>query len=205
MFDLPLGLMDVRPFIWQQKNNEKIKSSIEIKYTAVLEIIAYEKILKSFRQERRRELLKINKKDLKITFNSHDTTEICDFYKSNIESFNFSPFRESMLKSFLNMQPEEGVVSIQVNSEKDMKLVGFVLMGIYRGTCNVILNMCDKNFKGNKSFLPTFLTDQIIQYACEKDLKTIDFNGANSPRLADSKHSFGAYPKLFFRITTQFG
>ena len=205
MFDLPLGLIDVRPFIWQHKNNEKIKSSIEIRYTAVLEIVAYEKILKSFRQERRRELLKINKKDFEITFNSHDTAKICDFYKNNIKSLNFSPSRESMLKNFLNMQQEEGVISIQVTSKRNMKIVGFVLMGIFSDTCNVILNLCDTNFKGNKSFLPTFLTDQIIQYACEKGLKTIDFNGANSPGLADSKHSFGAYPQLYFRITTQFG
>jgi hypothetical protein len=34
-----------------------------------------------------------------------------------------------------------------------------------------------------------------------RGMDTIDFNGANSPRRADDKHSYGAGAELFFELS----
>ena len=49
----------------------------------------------------------------------------------------------------------------------------------------------------NNLGVKTLLTVEWIKDAMNKGL-IIDFNGANSPNLADFKHSMGAEPKIFF-------
>ena len=48
----------------------------------------------------------------------------------------------------------------------------------------------------------SYLTDKLIKIIFKKKIKYLDFNGCNSPNRADFKHSFGAEPVLFFRVTS---
>ena len=53
-----------------------------------------------------------------------------------------------------------------------------------------------------KQGVSSYLTDRIIEYSFNKKMRYLDFNGCNSPHRADFKHSFGAEPKLYFRINS---
>ena len=45
------------------------------------------------------------------------------------------------------------------------------------------------------------LTTNAIQFSKKVGCKCFDFNGANSPKRSDDKHSYGAEEKLYFNIS----
>jgi hypothetical protein len=79
-----------------------------------------------------------------------------------------------------------------------------VLLGIHSGVVNIIINNVSKEYKQNKSYLGTYLNHLMIKKFLEEGNLYIDFNGANSPVLADNKHSFGARAYSYFKINSNF-
>ena len=68
-----------------------------------------------------------------------------------------------------------------------------------RGISNVILTATEKNYRDRG--LSAFGVHNCIKRAIELGDKVFDFNGANSPKRGDDKHSYGAVAKLYFEIS----
>jgi hypothetical protein len=102
------------------------------------------------------------------------------------------------------LEASVGVRSIKVHESSSGQTVAFALLGIHEGIVNIIINNVSKKYKQNKSYLTTYLNHLIIKNFLEEGNLSIDFNGANSPVLADNKHSFGARAYSYFKINSKF-
>ena len=99
----------------------------------------------------------------------------------------------------MNLDESFGLHSISIREITSKELIGFALLGIFDSTMNIILNITRKQKKEDQ-ILSTALHELIFKFAYSNNIKLIDFNGANSEKLSDSKHSWGAIPILYFRI-----
>jgi hypothetical protein len=206
-YSFPIGLDDIRPFIWRNQNSSKEHHNIEIKYTAKIKLTNMELILKDFRQVRRWELKNSSLFGLEFVYDDFEIKDVVKFYNQNVPLSNsHHETRESnqILINYLNLDAGVGLRSIRVYENTSGKTVAFVLLGIFSGTVNIIINNVSKEYKHNKSYLGTYLNHLIIKKFLEEGNLFIDFNGANSPKLADNKHSFGARAYSYFRINSNF-
>lgn len=201
------GLNDIRPFIWRNQNNSKERHDIEIKYTAKINLTNMDLILKDFRQVRRWELKNSILTGLEFVYEDFSITDILKFYSQNIP-FNNSQHESTkssqILNNYLHLDASVGLRSIRVHENSSGETVAFVLLGIHSGVVNIIINNVSKEYKQNKSYLGTYLNHLMIKKFLEEGNLYIDFNGANSPVLADNKHSFGASAYSYFKINSNF-
>jgi len=65
-------------------------------------------------------------------------------------------------------------------------------------TANLVLNVLRSDYR-NAGVGP-LATYTALRRSRDRGLEIFDFNGANSPRRGDDKHSYGAAPALYFRI-----
>jgi hypothetical protein len=206
-YAFPTGLNDVRPFIWRNQNNSKERHDIEIKYTAKINLTNMDLILKDFRQVRRWELKNSILNGLEFVYDDFDITNILKFYSQNIP-FNNSQHESAktiqILSNYLHLDASVGLRSIRVEENWSGETVAFVLLGIHSGIVNIIMNNVSKEYKRNKSYLGTYLHYLMLKKFLEEGNLCIDFNGANSPILADNKHSFGARAYLYLKINSNF-
>ncbi len=203
----PTGLNDVRPFIWRNQNNHEERHDIEIKYTAKLDLTSMDLILKDYRQVRRWELKNSILTDLEFIYDDFEVTDILNFYSENIPLDNFQRQLvepNQILYKYLSLDASLGLRSIKVHESSSGQTVAFALLGIHEGVVNIIINNVSKKYKQNKSYLTTYLNHLIIKKFLEEGNISIDFNGANSPVLADNKHSFGARAFSYFKINSNF-
>jgi hypothetical protein len=66
---------------------------------------------------------------------------------------------------------------------------------------NLVLNLTSDEYR--KSGISAYGVHASIQKAISLGDTVFDFNGANSPRRGDDKHSYGAEEKLYFDISYQ--
>lgn len=200
-------LTDVRPIIWRNKITKSEKHLIDIKYTSILELNTMENLIDNFRAVRRQELKKVNLDKFSIIENTINNDEIIELYKRNILLDTGIQYTETInkLQKFLELDRDLGLSSLCVSDLSTGALVGVFLFGIYDKTVNLILNNVDKEYKKKYSFLPTYLHFLTISKFLKEGKKRLDFNGANSFSIADSTHSFGAKPQIYFKIESQFG
>ena len=206
-YAFPTGLNDVRPFIWRNQNNSRERHDIEIKYTAKINLTNMDLILKNFRQVRRWELKNSILNGLEFVYDNFDIANILKFYNQNIplnNSQHESVGSNHILKKYLHLKASDGLRSIRVYENSSGKTIAFVLLGIHSGVVNVIVNNVSEEYKKNKSYLGTYLNYLMIKKFLEEGNLLIDFNGANSPALADNKHSFGARAYSYFKINSNF-
>lgn len=199
--ELKPTLIDARPFIWMSKTGEQILT--ELNYTAILHVDCLDNMSKNFRQVKRWELKHIPESRFRTSTNDHNPLEVINFYRSQPFAFRAEKEDEhlyAVMERYLNLSYEEGVHSITIRDATNKKMVGFSLLGIYKQTLNVLISITEREF-ASQFFLSTYLHKLIFELAYRLDVEWIDFNGANGPLLADAKHSFGAVPKLYFKIS----
>lgn len=203
---LPRGLTDIRPFIWRNQIHPSEHHAIEIKYTAIIELTSLDLLLKDFRQVRRWELKNANVSGLEFVYDAFEIADILSLYNMNIPTQEPRELAESnkILINYLALDKCFGVRSISVLEKSSGQTVGFAFIGVYNGTANIIINNVSKKYKENKSYLPTYLLYLIVKQFLEEGNSSLDFNGANSFKLADNKHSFGARALPYFRINSRF-
>ena len=202
----PTELNDVRPFIWRNQNYNHEHHEVELKYTAKIDLISMDEILRNFRQVRRWELINSNLVGLDFAYDDFEIADIISFYNANIPLANNQQLLDSnkVLNKYLALNKTFGIRSIRVFETSTSQTVGFALLGIHKGTVNIIINNVSKEYKENKSNLPTYLVHLVIEKFLEEGNTSLDFNGANSPKLADSKHSFGARAVSYFKLNSTF-
>lgn len=202
----PAGLEDIRPFIWRNQIHPSEHHAIEIKYTAIIELTSLDLLLKDFRQVRRWELKNADLSGLEFMYDTFEITDILSFYNMNIPPQESRELAESnkILFNYLALDKSFGVRTISALEKSSGQTVGFAFIGVYNGTANIIINNVSKKYKENKSYLPTYLLYLIIKQFLGEGNNFLDFNGANSFKLADNKHSFGARAVPYFTINSRF-
>jgi hypothetical protein len=199
-FELPFNLIDIRPFLWLKSNFNNIK--VETKYSAIIEVGPFEVMSNKFRQVRRWELKKVPRSTYIIEYKKQNCDEVIKFY--NTQGFTYDLTEDEYpifktLENYLNLDESFGLHSISIREITSKELIGFALLGIFNTTMNIILDITRKQKKEDQ-ILSTALHELIFRFAYSNDIKLIDFNGANSEKLSDAKHSWGASPILYFRI-----
>ena len=145
--ELKPTLIDVRPFIWRSQNSEPIL--IELKYTAILQVSSLDNMSKKFRQVKRWELKHIPESRFNTSVNDHNAEEVMKFYSSLPFAYEAEKSDEDLyvvMERYLNLSNAEGVYSITVRDSSSEKMVGFTLLGLYKQTLNVIINIAEKSF-----------------------------------------------------------
>jgi len=193
-------LVDIRPFTWWRKPGFKLTTNI--KYTAQLRVEPLEAMSRKFRQVKRWELKHVPTSKFTISYNLNNEREVVDFYKTlpfHSEAVQEDPNLIPILQCYLRLSPREGCHSISIHESATGKLAAFALLGEHANTFNVLVS-CSNNQDYPNCYLSTYLNVLIFSLSIERGAHLIDFNGANGVRLADSKHSFGALPKIYFEI-----
>lgn len=199
-FELPFNLIDIRPFLWLKSDFYNIE--VETKYSALIEVSPFEIMSSKFRQVRRWELKKVSRSTYIIDYDIHNCDEVVKFYKAQGFMYDVAEAEYPVLKTlenYLHLDKSFGIHSISIRDTATKELIGFALLGVFNTTMNIILSITRKQ-KNEDLILSTALHELIFKFAYSNNIKLIDFNGANSEKLSDAKHSWGATPILYFRI-----
>ena len=73
----------------------------------------------------------------------------------------------------------------------------FSLVLFEKSSVNLVINCANKDWKKN-GIMAWSLNEKLKIYGKKYDI--FDFNGANSPKRGDDKHSYGAKESLFFEL-----
>jgi len=202
-FQFHFSLKDIRAFDWYNfDKSENEKFIIKNKYTAIikdLKIKDEKKLLSEYRYVRRYEIKNFNKyKDniIKSDINIDQAIELYFETSGKIDSKNFDDKKKNIIK-LINLAKKGFGEIFSFKEKKTNKPISFTLLLFDKKNVNLVINCSDKEWKKN-GFMAWNLNEKLKLYLKKYD--TFDFNGANSPKRGDDKHSYGAEEKLFFEV-----
>lgn len=203
-FELSPRLTDVRPFIWwnQEKRNEAF-FRIEPKYTAELRGLkskSPDHIISQLRPVRRRDFNKIEALGHYELVQPNSWDEITALYLELFRSKGIVPDVEktrslSQMKNLLGT-PWSIALGAREKTSGDLVSAVFIIRG--KGISNMVLVASSSSHRATG--VQTWLIVKAILEAKKLGDDVFDFNGANSPKGGDDKHSYGASPVLYFRV-----
>jgi len=201
---LPLSLIDIREFIWFNKEGET-SGNLEIipRYTAVIRNLTLkteEKILQDMKKVRRQDIRNVlNNNDLYVT-NSIKHEELFELYKAHFEKRGYLiPENESdRLKSLSQLVNDGFGYFIGLREKQSDELVSAEVVLNCNKVANAITNLTRDDYR--ESGAGTAVIFFAICEAKNRGLDSFDFNGANSDSGAFFKHSLGAEPLLYFDL-----
>lgn len=200
-FSLNSDFIDIRGFLWANHDLPKLKLTVMTKYTHCIDIEgnSYENLFESFRSVRKQEVrYAVEREKLKTTYNN-DISDLIFLYKevfkrqgtliNEFDLLAINIFFNELKKSILNFD----IIEIINNNNKT---VASALIFIdYNNILHIpVVGTGDSNYGG------TLLYSSILKWGVKHKVKTIDFNGSNSPKRAFFKQSFGGRSQLFFQI-----
>lgn len=199
---LPIGIQDVRVFDWWNYHDEQ-KSRIQIwpRYTAVLgDLGAGKDVVSRFRALRRREVRRAEKDSRYLCNCRCSVRELSELYAQTLERSKTSAEwqHEAAIESLVELVDSGHGILTALRDIGTELLVSAVLILIAKGTANVVLNLVHNNWR-NQSVMPLAIYRSIMS-AIDAGCTSYDFNGANSPRRGDDKHSYGGAARLYFDI-----
>lgn len=200
-FQFHYTLNDVRSFDWWNfENKDKKNFIIKPKYTALIENPGRKNISSIFRYVRRYEIKNFKTYSSKIEKCTPKLKDILDLYLNNysidLDSNKLREIEKDYSKIF--ELAESGFGEIKTYREKSSKKI------IYSSIClnddfskHLILTCAEKGWRKN-GIMAWALNEVFLE--TKNKYQIFDFNGANSPKRGDDKHSYGAKEKLFFEI-----
>lgn len=202
--ELHPSITDVRVFDWWNYGGEPgDRFSISPRYSAQLrdlESRSDDFLLSSMRELRRREIRKAESSGAFTIVDSVPEEVFATLRRHTIESQGESEdSRESATMPVLFDLVNSGdahITGVIDSSTRECVAANLVLDGA--GTSNLVLNVLRSDFK-NAGVGPLAIYTA-LRRSRDRGNTTFDFNGANSPRRGDDKHSYGAEPVLYFRI-----
>ncbi len=195
-------LTDVRVFDWWNYHEiDKPRCIISPRYTTVIDNISQKselEIFNSFRELRKREIRKAERQNFSLDQNIPSSEKVIKLYQEVLARQNIIPQPQTLklIEKLLEIIKKGFGVALSV--EKNEKLAALVILLNDRNTANMTLNLVSDDFRG--SGLPAWMIFNSICFARQNGLGRFDFNGANSPRRGDDKHSYGSAYSLFFQI-----
>lgn len=196
------GLWDVRAFEWWGHANPKVRLHVRPQYSAVLTDLQRNEgdIDRAWRPLRRRELRRANALQPRLR-SGLGLDELQRLYQGVFQRQG-ATLPAGQLESLdallaLARSGQGSTLAVEVGGE--LAFVGVLLFD--RTTAHMVMNAVADEFRG--SGLPAWATLEMIlcarRFGCEK----FDFDGANSPRRGDDKHSYGATPVLYFELSAE--
>ncbi len=205
-FQIELGRSDtdVRPFLWWNYDNREPKLLITPRYSAVIHGLQQktpEMIEADFRSVRRQEV-KRGERNSRFTITERvDWKEVESGYTQILDKNNAGATPQEIhqalaklrLLSTSVMAFNQALVDNETGS-----LASFVFILRAKGISNLVLAFTNSGYRN--SGVGALNIREAIQRAKALGDNCFDFNGANSPKRGDDKHSYGASPALYFRL-----
>ena len=201
---LPKGLQDVRAFDWWNYHQpDKPRFEINPRYTACITELnkkSERAIISDFRQLRRRELRNLEGLGPPPRTVEWDVEDLIRLYSEVMERKD-TDFQEENRNKITALVDLVNLGYGEVVAYKDPKTsttIAACLLLFAKREANMVLNLVDIDWRGTG--LPAWMITEAILTAQAKGMTCFDFNGANSPNRGDDKHSYGAFPVLYFTI-----
>lgn len=195
-------ITDVRVFDWWNYHERESKRfQISPRYTAILpDLHRISHIEKYFRGDRRRQIKSVQLMQDIYLVNECENIELSGLYESTLNSQQIVVDLEThnAIATYNNLVKQGFGTFIGFRDRETGTLVSAALLLISKKTGNLVLRLVDPSLR--KRGIMAWTTLAAIQRIKDLGCETFDFNGANSPRRGDDKHSYGAKPILFFEI-----
>lgn len=204
-FELAPQFLDVRAFSWwNYGDQESPQFVIEPRYTAQLRNLQSrqeEEIIAGLRELRRREIKRVDSEDRYTLHSEVSWTEVVDLYARLFENQGIAVETETSqaLERLGNFVGTEWASLTVVKERETGVTVSAVFTLRAKGVSNMVLNLTHPDHR--KSGVGTWAVLHSILDAKKFGDDVYDFNGANSPRRGDDKHSYGAEDVLYFRLS----
>jgi len=203
-FELHPTNLDVRYFDWWNYGEEGLpRFSIEPRYSAVIENLAAqsdELLLANMRKWRRIEVRRARSNSRYVLADSVAPEVFLDIRRETFAiqgEVEIESERRSVDALFSMLNSGEAFAMGVVDRESgEIVAANLALDG--GGVSNLVLSVLRSSHRSDG--VGPFATYSAIVAARQRGMKTFDFNGANSPRRGDDKHSYGAQPQLYFRL-----
>lgn len=202
-FEVAPDFRDLRPFLWWNELAGSTRAvNIEPRYTATISNLAASsdsELLAAFRTTRRQEVLRVAKSDSFYWSTDLDWAEVIRVYADVISRSGGTPdLAHHSLDGLRSLAGSSSALLLGSRESGSGELAAFSLILRGKNTSNLVLTGAASKFR--RSGVGAWQTFRSIQVARDLGDDIFDFNGANSPRLGDDKHSYGAREQLFFRV-----
>jgi hypothetical protein len=200
---LPIGLHDVRPFDWwNYHDNDKPRVSIFPRYTAQVTELTHDYPLEVYYRELRRRELKKVERAARYTLGQNVSSEtIFDLYASTMErqGQTIDGGVKKSIEILHNLVLDGyGYLTVVHDNETQNRVAYVALLLRASGVSNLVLNLTHEDYRGTG--VSAYGIHNSIIMCIDLGDTVFDFNGANSPKRGDDKHSYGAKEKLYFDI-----
>lgn len=200
-FSLGPEWYDIRPFDWFRWGSDDLERfSISPRYSAQLNLegATVSNLALKFRELRRRELRRFDSGRAVIRRGlSAETLE--SLYVETLMRSDVKPSIESMSELGKICRLQEAGLSVGFTALAESgEPVGCSLLLLGDGNINLVAQAVSTTSR--QIGVAAALIRAGLQYGIENQFKIFDFNGANSPRRGDDKHSYGAEAKLYFDL-----
>tara|TARA_B110000027_G_C16074737_1_gene280813 strand:- start:19 stop:978 length:960 start_codon:yes stop_codon:yes gene_type:complete len=198
---------DIRAFDWwNYKNKNRFKISPQ--YTAIIKNLnnkTEQNIISNYRYVRRYELKKFTKFKDDI-YESEITlkqliTEYFKTVKSDLKNNDLKKIMNS-IKEIYNLAKSDHGKIVAFKDKKNKNIVSIIVLLFDKNSSHLIINLTSEKWK--KTGISTWSIHNAIMLTKSLNINNFDFNGANSPRRGDNKHSFGSESLLYFNLKFNF-
>jgi hypothetical protein len=213
--DLHPSVTDVRPFLWWNIDSE-LSPHLDVnpKYTAQLRNLQVESegsMLAQFRELRRREVRRVAAsgefhREALTRLNDAELGQMTRLYRATLERAiqpdSWTSLERQLVALSKLVADGYGFFMVTRNSHRDKgQIVAITLNLVMRQESHLVLNLVDAEFRS--SGVAAWNMFNTVIEAKRQGVETFDFNGANSPRRGDDKHSYGAKEVLYFQVQTR--
>lgn len=199
------GLSDVRGFQWwADANPGRASLRVRPQYSAVLTGLQRgdSEIVANWRSLRRRELKRANALRPRLR-PGLDLDELQRLYLGIFgrQGGCTPPGQLESLSVLLELTRTGLGTTLAVDVRGELAFAGLLLFD--RTHAHLVVNVLADEFRG--SGLSAWSILELIRSARDRGCQVFDFDGANSPRRGDDKHSYGATPVLYFELVAEAG
>jgi len=203
---LPVGLNDVRAFDWwNYHEHDKPRVNIYPRYTAQITSLSKSYPLEAqYREVRRYEIRKVESASRYQLSEYVCPSVTYDLYVSTMERQGLvvnEDVKDSIEALHKLVSDGYGFLTVVKDRMLEDRVAYIALVLRASSVSNLVLNLTSDEYR--KSGISAYGVHASIQKAISLGDTVFDFNGANSPRRGDDKHSYGAEEKLYFDISYQ--
>lgn len=196
---LPPGLADVRAFEWAREDGTLQGLGVRPRYSALIAVRGRPEaeILADWRPVRRNEMRRATRLVVRLR-GDPPLAEVSRLYEGIFKRQRCAPPAGpwEALPTLLALARAGHGTAFAAEVGGRPACVGVLLHD--RSATHLVLAAVDDEFR--TSGVLALVTLESIRFAVRKGSARFDFNGANSPRRGDDKHSYGALPSLFFEL-----
>lgn len=204
-FEFHYSETDMRPFLWWNYDRKNPPLTIVPRYSALiqnLQAVTKESLAAGFRSVRRQEIKKAES-SLRFVAGDHISWQDVKHLYSNV----LKRSGQGLDKSLESLQSLESLLETPFSDctpildRETGDLASLTLTLRDKGVTHLVLALTANDFR-RSGVGPLAIRDTILR-ARDMGDHTFDFNGANSPLRGDDKHSYGAEPALYFRVSSK--